>query len=113
MNLFQIPIFGQITPPSYIGNPEASGLITLISNIIKFAISGAGLYVFFNIIMAGYQFISGGGDAKAVASAWAKIYQSLIGLAIIAGSLLITAVVSLVIFGNATTLLSPTVYGPG
>ena len=108
-----LQIFGTIDPPTWIGNPQASGLITLISNIVRFAISTGGLFVFFNIVLAGYQFISGGGDPKAISSAWAKIYQSLIGLVIIAGSLLITAIVSLIIFKDATFIINPEIYGPG
>lgn len=108
-----LQIFGTIEPPDFIDDPTTAGLITFISNLVIFLITIAGLYVFFNLILAGYQFISGGGDAKAISSAWSKIYQSIIGLAIVAASLLITAVVSLVIFGDATFILNPTIYGPG
>ena len=108
-----LQIFGTIDAPSWIADPSAKGLIGLLSNIVRFSISSAGLYVFFNLVLAGYQFISGGSDPKAISSAWAKIYQSLIGLAIIAGSLLITAIISLVIFGNATFIINPKIYGPG
>jgi hypothetical protein len=107
-----LQLFGTIQAPGWISNPQASGLITLISNIVKLLLSFGGLYVFFNIIMAGYQFISGGGDSKAISSAWAKIYQSLMGLAIIAASLLITSVASLIIFGDSTFILNPRIYGP-
>ena len=64
--LFQSPIFGQITPPAAVarfGDPE-KGLLTFVSYLVRLAIIFAGLFVFINLILAGYQFISGGDPQK-------------------------------------------------
>lgn len=43
--------------------------------------------------MAGYGYISANGDAKKTEAAFAKIWQSIIGMGIIAASMVITAIV--------------------
>lgn len=113
--LFQLPpIFGRITPPAAVVAIDASerGLTTFISNLVKFFIVVAGLYAFLNIILAGFQFLSAGGDPKNMSQAWSKIYQTFIGLIIVAGAVMITMIVSLIIFGDAGAILNVVVYGP-
>jgi len=53
-----------------------------------------------------------GGDPKAVADAWAKIWQTLLGLIVVAGTIVIGSIVSQIVFGNPTTIFNPTIYGP-
>jgi len=111
--LFQSPIFGQITPPAAVarfGDPE-KGLLTFVSYLVRLAIIFAGLFVFINLILAGYQFISGG-DPQKINQGWQRIYMSLLGLIIVAASVLLTGVISLIFFGNAWAILSPTIIGP-
>ena len=112
-------IFGTINQPpgvsTYCTNKGhasdvACGLIPFLSNIVKFIIVIGGLYAFFNIIMAGYGFLSAGDDPKKMAAAWAKIWQSLLGLLIVAGAFVITAIVSYLVFGNTTAILNPQIY---
>jgi hypothetical protein len=114
-------IFGQI------GNPYASGaldvagyvnagtqggaLIILVNNLIKFSIVIAGIYSFINIIIAGYTFLSSP-ESKEIGKAWARIYQSMYGLLIIAGAFVLAAIFGWIIFGDATILLVPRIYTP-
>ncbi len=88
------------------------GLIYFFNNVIKFLIVVAGLYAFLNLILAGYGFMSAGGDPKAVEKAWAKIWQSLVGLLIIAGSFLLAAIFGWLLFGDPSAILNPRIYGP-
>jgi hypothetical protein len=112
--------FGTITNPFSKLSPntglaqslEGEGLILLAQNLIKFSIVLAGLYTFWNIILSGYMFMSAGGDAKAVGKAWEKIWQSVIGLVIVAGSFVLAAVFGYLIFGDATALLTPRIFEP-
>lgn len=107
--------FGGVAPPpgvSEFSGGSLSGLSSFISVIIKTLIVGAGVYAVFNIISAGYTFLSAGGDPKKIADAWGKITQSLLGLTFAAGALVIAAIVGRLLFGNANALLQLQVFGP-
>jgi len=106
--------FGKIAPPPAISKygDSPQGLFTFLNNIIKLLIFGAGLFALFNLIIAGYGFMSAGGDTEKVNKAWDKIWQTLLGLLIVAGSFIIAGVAGLLFFGNAGALLVPKLYGP-
>ena len=114
-------IFGGITPPAAIqkfvvpnkGVGHPGGLIILFNNILRLLIVVAGIYALLNFILAGYAFMSAGGDPKLIDKAWAKIWQSLVGLLIIAISFALTALIGQLLFGSPTAILNPTIYGPG
>lgn len=102
--------FGQITTPAELGRFGSSGgdaIGKLIQMFIWLLIIGAAIYALFNFILAGYAFMSAGDDAKAVAGAWAKIYQTVIGLAFAAGAFVLAAIFGQLIFGDPTFILSP------
>lgn len=106
--------FGCVTPVSPIGdvaNPKY-GIIAFANNVLKLVIVGAGIFAFFNIIIAGYDFLGAGGDAKKIEQAWGKIWQSLIGLAFVAGSFVLAAIFGWLIFRDPTAILNPKIYGP-
>lgn len=107
--------FGQIqTPPGLTayGGLASGGLVNLLSNLLKMLVVVAGIYTLLQIIFAGYKFISAGGDSKAVEEAWGKIWQSLIGLLIVAGAFVLAAVFGLLLFGDPTAILNPKIYTP-
>lgn len=107
--IFQI--FGTVNPPpgvaAFGGGTEGGGLIIFISNMIKLITVVAGIYGLFNIVSAGYTYLSSGGNAKATEQAMNQLNYSLIGLMIIVGSFTITALISLLLFGDATYILNP------
>lgn len=108
--------FGKIVPPEPF-TPEKyggyeTGLIAFFNNILRLMIAVAGIYGFLNLVIAGYGFMSAGGDPKAVGRSWAKIWQSLIGLLIIVGSFVLAAIFGYLLFGDATAILKPKIYGP-
>lgn len=93
------------------GGAVTLGPVILLLNLgFKLAFIGAGLYAFINLITAGYQFISAGGDAKVVTAAWNKIQQTFMGVIIIVSSFLIAAIMGRIIFGDATYFLQPTLF---
>lgn len=114
--------FGSITNPfGKLGATElekaangvpGSGLVVLGNSLLKFVIVMAGLYAFWNFIAAGYGFMSAGDDAKAVGKAFGKFTQSLLGLTFVAGSFVLAAIFGYLIFGDATAIISPVIYGP-
>ena len=113
-------IFGTIDNPFNTLSPgsplnagaEGQGLILILNSLVKFVIVLAGLYTFWNLIAAGYMFMSASGDPKAIAKAWDKIWQSLIGLLLVAGSFILAGIFGWLIFGNFTALIAPTIYAP-
>lgn len=104
---------GKIVRPSFI--PEGiddtgklTGILVFFNSILKLVFIVAGLWAFINLILAGYSFMTAGGDAKAVTKAWEKIWQSILGLLIIICSFLIAAIMGIVLFGKADAILNPT-----
>lgn len=117
---FSLGIFGTIKNPlgTTFGEAEGyasvqGGLGLLITNLIKLTTVGAGIWFLVNLITAGVMYIGSNGETEKITIAWAKIWQSLIGLLIIVGSLALTAIISKVFFGNYFTILNPVIYGPG
>jgi hypothetical protein len=112
-------LFGAVRNPfeafnSPYGSVEsATGLTLFISNVIKLVIIAGGLFAFFNLIIAGFQYISAGSDPKATAAAWSRIYMSLIGLLVLVSSITIITILSIIFLGDPFAILRPTFYGPG
>lgn len=108
--------FGTVTNPlPKYGGVEAArggGLVLLFTNILRLVFVLAGAYAFINLIIAGFQYMNAGGDVKQLNAAWARIWQSLLGLAIIVGSFALAALFGYLIFGDATYILNPQIYGP-
>ena len=104
--------FDKLSPGSaYVGTVQGAGLIILVNNLIKTSIVLAGIYAFVNIIIAGYGFLSSS-EPKEMAKSWARIWQSMLGLLIIAGSFVLAAIFGWIIFGDPTALLVPKLYAP-
>lgn len=100
--------FGQIDPPEAIkGKEPGAGIGNLIQTVLWLLIVGAGIYALFNLVLAGYSFMSAGDDSKKVAGAWAKIWQTIIGLAVAAGAFVLAAIFGQLIFGDWTFILNP------
>lgn len=90
-----------------------SGLPEFITNVITVVFAAAGLFAFFNFMIAGFTYITAAGDTKKIESATASINMSLIGLVVMVAAAAITGIVSYLLFGSATAILQPTITGPG
>lgn len=88
---------------------QEGGIGQLINLFLNILIVGAGLYALINFILAGYGFLSAGGDSKKVADASAKIYMSVIGLVVAAGALVLGAIFGRLIFGEWDALIAPAI----
>ncbi len=75
-------------------------------------IVGAGIYALINLLLAGYAFMSAGDDSKKVAGAWAKIWQTMLGLAFAAGSFVLAGIFGKLIFGDYNALLQIKIFTP-
>ena len=103
---------GTIPQPPAINNfnsVETGGFGQLIQLVFNLMIAAGAIYAVINFILAGYLFLSAGDDPKKMASAWAKIWQTAIGLLFIAGAFLLAAIFGRLIFGDATSLLNPVI----
>ncbi len=104
--------FGTIAQPTQLtsfGTDPGVAIGKLIQLAIWILITVAGVYALFNFILAGYSFLSAEGDPKKIEGAWAKIWQSALGLAVAAGALVLAAIFGILIFGSATAILNPTI----
>lgn len=112
-------IIGEINPPGFLekhGSVEVGegfGLINFLSNILRLAIVVAGLFGLINLILAGYDYITAGGDPEKIKNANSKIFNSLIGLIVIAASFTLAAILSYLLFGDPTMIIRPRIFGPG
>lgn len=112
--LFQF--WGTINPPpgvSQYGDLQSGGLVMFISNIIRIITIIGGVWSLFNLILAGFRYITAANDAKGIEQAWQSIYMSLIGLLLIVGSFTITSIVSFLLFGDPMFILNPKITGVG
>lgn len=109
MNKLLSQNFGTITPPqtALSGQQPGQAIGGIIQLVIGIMMAGAGIYAVLNFIVAGYEFMSAGDDSKKVASAWAKIWQTVLGLAVAAGALVLAAIFGTILFGSPTALLNP------
>jgi len=109
-------IFGTIPVPEALknfgGGSVNPGLGIFLNMILRAMIMVAGVWTLFNLVMAGFAFLSAGDDPKKIAGAWAKIWQSLLGLAFAAGAFVLAAIFGQLLFGSATFILNPTIPTP-
>ena len=105
-------IFGEISKPSVFSDydiitTENKGLSNLLSSIVAIIITLAGIFVLVNFILAGYAYLSANNQPQKLAAAGNKMFQSLIGLLIIAAGYVIAAAVGYIFFQHAGFLLNP------
>lgn len=108
-------IVGSIEKPPGIaiwGDLTSGGLVNFLNAIFRLMIIIGGAWTLLNIIIAGYQFLSSGGKPESIQAAWAKIWQSLIGLLFVAGAFVLAAIFSQIIFGDARAIIDPKIIGP-
>lgn len=113
-------IFGTIENPLGTTFGEAGGYASvesgfglLLTNIVRLVTIAAGLWSFVNLLIGGFTYITANAEAEKLVQAWAKIWQSLIGMVIIVGAFALTGIISKLLFGSYTTILNPVIYGPG
>jgi cytochrome bd-type quinol oxidase subunit 2 len=107
-----IQIFGSIKAPvdnQYFNYTKGEGLFLFISNLFKFAGVIAGIYMVIQLITAGYLYMSTEGDPKKATQAWTKIWQSILGIVIIASAFIIAGLVERF---TGIKILNPEIYGP-
>lgn len=105
-------IVGTIDTPPGVGNyQDASGadigIIYFISVLINVFAVVAGVWVIFNVILAGYIYLTSSGDSGNHEKARTQITNSVIGLLLIVMSYTIGGLIGLIFFGDASFILRP------
>ena len=104
-------IWGTVNPPPGVAS-YSGGLATFVTNLVRLLIVAAGVWALFNLVFAGYAFMSAGGEPQKIASAWAKIWQTLLGLAISVGAFVLAAIFGRLLFGDYNALLQLRIFTP-
>lgn len=84
-----------------------TGPANFLNLALKVLLVGGGIYALFNLVLAGYAFLSAGEDPKKMEGAWGKIWQTALGLIFMAGAFVLAAIFGLLIFGDAGAILNP------
>jgi hypothetical protein len=116
VNQGEVNVFGSINKPVGVerfGGAGEIGLLAFISLLIKIFSVIAGLLTFFNFIIAGYTYLTAEGNPKAHEEVKNRLTYSIIGIVLIVSAYTITALISLIFFGNASFILNPTIAAPG
>jgi len=92
------------------GQPIA--LVFFVSNLLKLSTVVAGIWTLVNFVLAGFKFLTSQGDPGTMTKVTTKITQSIFGIVLIAIAYTATAVIGLVLFGQADIFLNPQVTGP-
>lgn len=116
ITLALLQVFGTVnkTPglDRFGGDVTNGGVGALLSVVLRLLVVIAGIWTLLQLIFAGYGFMSANGDPKAVEAAWSKVWQSIVGLTIVAGSFVLAAIFGYLIFGDANAIISPSIYTP-
>lgn len=108
--------FGSFAPPpgivEYSATGEVTGLVLFLSNILKIIIYAAGLFALINLLVSGIQYLGSSGNPEIIKQASARIWMSILGLVIIAASLILAAIIGLVFFNDPALLIKPVIPGP-
>lgn len=102
------PTVGILNTPAIDASGKLTGVITLMNSVLKLAFIVGGIWALLNFIIAGYGFMSAGGESKEITKAWDRIWQSFMGLLFIVGSFLLAAVAGIILFKDPTAILQPT-----
>lgn len=90
---------------------DGIGIIIFISNLIRLFSIVAGIWAMFNLISAGYIYITSMSDTGATQKVVNNITMTVIGLSIIASAYIIAAIVSALMFGDPMFILQPELQG--
>jgi hypothetical protein len=114
-NLIAQNPFGTVNPPPGVvkfAGGSIAGVSPFITVLLRTLIVGIGIYALLNFLLAGYGFLGAGGDPKKIEMAWAKIWQSILGVVVAAGAFILIAILGLLLFGQANYFLYPQIYTP-
>ncbi len=96
-----------LATPVYAAPAELSGIVAIIENIIKLLAPAAGIAFFVMLLFGGYQFLTSGGDPKAVGAARGTLTYAVIGIILVVSAWLILQLVQNITGASVTTIEFP------
>ena len=97
-----------LATPVYAKDPaQLSGIVAIIENIIKLLAPAAGIAFFIMLLFGGYQFMTSGGDPKAVGAARGTLTYAVIGIILVVSAWLILQLVQNITGANVTNIELP------
>ncbi len=97
------------SPLANFGDVSNGGIGKFLNLFLKLLIVGGGVYALFNLVLAGYAFMGAGDDPKKMEAAWAKIWQTAVGLLFMAGAFVLAAIFGKLIFNDYGAILNPAI----
>ncbi len=88
-------------------DPDEVAILFFLSSLIKFANVIAGIWVAFNVVFAAFDYLGGQGSAEAHKKVRERITMSVVGLLLLVVAYVATAMISLLLFGDASYVLQP------
>ena len=96
--------------PSGQNTTESIGIVNFASRLLRIFTIVCGIWFMFNMIYAGYLFITSSGEAAVFNKFKESLLYSMIGLIIIATAYLIAGLIGVVFFGDPGFIIRPTLY---
>ena len=88
------------------------GVLFFMSRLISYITIVAGIWVFANLLLAGYTYVTSSGNAQNHTIVRDKLTMSILGLVLIVTVYAIAGILGTLFFGDAAYLLNPTITGP-
>lgn len=112
-----LQVFGSVPIPVEItrfgGGDVATGALGSFLNFsLRFLIFAGTIYALFNLALAGYAFMGANDEPKKMQAAWAKIWQTLMGLIFLAGCFVLAGVFGFILYGRTDAILLPKIPTP-
>lgn len=109
----EIPVGVWQYTPIGLQTSESIGIVGFASVLLKVFTIICGLWFMFNVIFAGFLFISSSTDSATFGKVKDSLYFSLIGLFLLAIAYMVAGVIGTIFFGNAGFILNPTLTQAG
>jgi hypothetical protein len=90
------------------GAPNNFALIFFISQVIQVIVVVAGVWVVFNVVWAGFLYLTQSGKSSAAEKVRNLLFMSVLGLLLIVTAYTMAGLVGLLVFGDASYIISPT-----
>lgn len=103
-----VSVFGDLKQPSVLTNfgyVDTGGIGVFIQFALNLMIVAGAIYALFNFALAGYGFLSAGNDPKKLQASWGKIWQTIIGLVLVAGTFVLSGIIGELVFGDWNFIL--------
>lgn len=97
---------GTVEPPVGSGNFDTA-MVPFVNNIFRLVFVGFGAYALVNFILAAFNYMNAGGEAKNIEKAKKLITQSIIALVLLSVSFLFAGIVGAVFFNDWSFILNP------